>query len=44
MCIRDRINTDKLVLEGRKEDQKKISMPGSPYDAEELEAIKKTKE
>jgi NADH-quinone oxidoreductase subunit G len=38
------INTDELVLEGRKEDRKKISMKDSPYDAEELKAIKKVEE
>jgi NADH-quinone oxidoreductase subunit G len=38
------INTDELVLEGRKEDRKKISMASSPYDESELEAIKKTKD
>ena len=38
------IDTDELVLEGREEDQKKISMLNAPFDAVELEAIKKTKE
>lgn len=37
------IETDDLVLEGRKTDQDKISMPAVPYDEVELEAIKKQK-
>ena len=39
-----KIETDDLVLEGREEDREKISMAGSPYDANELEEIKKTRE
>lgn len=39
-----KIDIDELTLEGRKQDQKKISMVSKPYDANELEAIKKTKE
>lgn len=39
-----KIETDDLVLEGRDEDRVKISMTGSPYDANELEAIEKTRE
>lgn len=39
-----KIETDELVLEGRDQDRKKISMAGSPYDENELEAIEKTKE
>ena len=38
------IDIDELALEGREEDQKKISMLNTPYDAVELDAIKKTKE
>lgn len=39
-----KINADELVLEGRAQDKEKISMASSPYDAKELEAIKKTKQ
>ena len=39
-----KINTDELILEGRKRDQKKISMSEVSYNERELEAIKKTKE
>lgn len=39
-----KIETDDLVLEGRKQDQKKISMSGFPFDETELEEIKKVKE
>ncbi|MEN9918057.1 MAG: hypothetical protein RL662_493 [Bacteroidota bacterium] len=39
-----KIETDNLILEGRKLDEKKISMSASPYDTKELEAIKKIKE
>ncbi len=38
------INADELILEGREQDEKKISMPAIPYDAVELEAIKEAKE
>ncbi|WP_165041547.1 2Fe-2S iron-sulfur cluster-binding protein [Dysgonomonas sp. ZJ709] len=38
------IIADDLILEGRKQDQEKISMSEFPYDEAELEAIKKTKE
>ncbi|NDV77804.1 2Fe-2S iron-sulfur cluster-binding protein [Dysgonomonas sp. 511] len=38
-----KIDTDEFILEGREEDRKKISMEDVPYDANELEAIKKTK-
>lgn len=38
------IDMEELALEGREEDQKKISMLNTPYDAAELDAIKKTKE
>ena len=37
------IDTSDLILEGRKRDEKKISMEGSPYDSRELEAIKETR-
>jgi len=37
------IETDELTLEGRIQDEKKISMPDVPYDAEEQEAIKEVK-
>lgn len=37
------IDTTELILEGRKKDEKKISMKNSPYDSKELEAIKETK-
>lgn len=39
-----KINADDLTLEGRKQDQRKISMSDFPYDAKELEEIKKAKE
>jgi NADH-quinone oxidoreductase subunit G len=39
-----KIETDILILEGREEDRKKISMSGLPYDANELDAIEKTRE
>lgn len=39
-----KINTDDLILEGRKQSQQKISMSSIPYDERELEAIKKTKQ
>ncbi|MDR2955504.1 MAG: (2Fe-2S)-binding protein [Prevotella sp.] len=38
-----KIDTDEFVLEGREEDQKKISMTEVPFDKEEQEAIKKAK-
>ena len=34
-----KIETDELVLEGREQDEKKISMVDVPYDAKEQEAI-----
>lgn len=39
-----KIETDDLILEGRKQDQQKISMSKFPYDSVELEEIKKVKE
>ena len=36
---RVKIEADDLILEGRKQDEKKISMVNVPYDAQELEAI-----
>lgn len=39
-----KLNMDELVLEGRPEDRKKISMKEFPYDANELEAIKEVNE
>lgn len=39
-----KIEMDELTLEGRKQDEKKISMSSSPYNANELEAIKKGKD
>lgn len=38
------IKTDNLILEGRKEDEIKISMEQVPYDKNELKAIKQAKE
>ncbi|MDR1882554.1 MAG: (2Fe-2S)-binding protein [Prevotella sp.] len=39
-----KIETESLVLEGREEDRRKISMADFPYDKYELELMKKTKE
>lgn len=39
-----KIKADDLILEGRKMDEKKISMVSSPYDSNELLAIKVVKE
>ena len=38
------IDADELILEGREQDEKKISMSAIPYDKVELEAIKEVKE